>query len=138
MFVSFDIVQRWLRCSGYQVKYVRNITDIDDKIIRRAVQSGKRMSEVTSFYIDAMHADERALGVQTPDFEPRATDHVGDMLGIIQRLETNGLAYKSEDGDVNYARSEEHTYELQSLMRISYAVFCLKKTKKNYIQIQKN
>src|SRR3546814_322352 len=61
------------------------------------------MSEVTSFYIDAMHADERALGVQTPDFEPRATDHVGDMLGIIQRLETNGLAYKSEDGDVNYA-----------------------------------
>ncbi|HEY9572993.1 MAG TPA: cysteine--tRNA ligase [Pusillimonas sp.] len=103
MLVSFDIVQRWLRCSGYQVKYVRNITDIDDKIIRRAVQSGKRMSEVTSFYIDAMHADERALGVQTPDFEPRATDHVGDMLGIIQRLETNGLAYKSEDGDVNYA-----------------------------------
>src|SRR3546814_16559288 len=104
----------------------------------------KRRSEVTSFYIDAMHADERALGVQTPDFEPRATDHVGDMLGIIQRLETNGLAYKSEDGDVNYAvrdfpgygklsgkRSEEHTSELQSLMRISYAVFCLKKKNKN-------
>src|SRR3546814_19208490 len=61
------------------------------------------MSEVTSFYIDAMHADERALGVQTPDFEPRATDHVGAMLSILQRLETNGLAYKSEDGDVNYA-----------------------------------
>lgn len=103
MLVSFDVVQRWLRESGYKVRYVRNITDIDDKIIRRAVQSGRRMSEVTSFYIDAMHADERALGVAAPDFEPRATDHVGDMLGIIKRLEDKGLAYQSEDGDVNYA-----------------------------------
>ncbi len=103
MLVSFDVVQRWLRESGYKVKYVRNITDIDDKIIRRAVQSGRRMSEVTSFYIDAMHADERALGVAAPDFEPRATDHVGDMLGIIKHLEDKGLAYQSEDGDVNYA-----------------------------------
>jgi cysteinyl-tRNA synthetase len=103
MLVSFDVVQRWLRHSGYQVRYVRNITDIDDKIIRRAVESGRKMSEVTSFYIDAMHADERALGVQPPDFEPRATAHVGDMLGIIKRLEEKGLAYQSEDGDVNYA-----------------------------------
>lgn len=103
MLVSFDVVQRWLRCSGYQVRYVRNITDIDDKIIRRAVQSGRRMSEVTSFYIEAMHADEHALGVAAPDFEPRATQHVGDMLGIIKQLEENGLAYQSEDGDVNYA-----------------------------------
>lgn len=103
MLVSFDVVQRWLRESGYKVKYVRNITDIDDKIIRRAVQSGRRMSEVTSFYIDAMHADERALGVAAPDFEPRATDHVGDMLGIIKQLEDKGLAYQTEDGDVNYA-----------------------------------
>src|SRR3546814_795754 len=103
MLVSFDIVQRWLRASGYQVKYVRNITDIDDKIIRRAVQNGQRMSEVTSFFIDAMHADERALGVASPDFEPRATEHVGEMLGIIKCLEQNGLAYQSDDGDVNYA-----------------------------------
>ncbi len=103
MLVSFDVVQRWLRASGYKVKYVRNITDIDDKIIRRAVQSGRRLNEVTSFYISAMHADERALGVASPDFEPRATDHVGEMLGIIKRLEDNGLAYRSEDGDVNYA-----------------------------------
>lgn len=106
MLVSFDVVQRWLRASGYKVKYVRNITDIDDKIIRRAVQSGRRMSEVTSFYIDAMHADERALGVASPDFEPRATDHVGEMLGIIKLLEDKGLAYASEDGDVNYAVRE--------------------------------
>ncbi|HWK69451.1 MAG TPA: cysteine--tRNA ligase [Burkholderiaceae bacterium] len=103
MLVSFDVVQRWLRHSGYQVRYVRNITDIDDKIIRRAVESGRKMGEVTSFYIDAMHADERALGVQPPDVEPRATAYVGDMLGIIKRLEDNGLAYQSEDGDVNYA-----------------------------------
>ncbi|MYN13386.1 cysteine--tRNA ligase [Pusillimonas sp. TS35] len=103
MLVSFDVVQRWLRASGYDVRYVRNITDIDDKIIRKAVQTGQRMSQVTTFYIDAMHADERALGVQTPDYEPRATEHVGDMLGIISLLEQNGLAYRSDDGDVNYA-----------------------------------
>ncbi len=103
MLVSFDVVQRWLRASGYRVSYVRNITDIDDKIIRRAVETGKRMHEVTSFFIDAMHADEKALDVETPDFEPRATQHVGEMLDIIGRLEAKGLAYRSEDGDVNYA-----------------------------------
>lgn len=103
MLVSFDVVQRWLRASGYKVNYVRNITDIDDKIIRRAVQSGRRLNEVTSFFIDAMHADERALGVDAPDAEPLATEHVGEMLGIIKRLEDNGLAYQSEDGDVNFA-----------------------------------
>src|SRR5690606_37186418 len=106
MLVSFDVVQRWLRCSGYQVDYVRNITDIDDKIIRRAVQSGRRMNDVTSFYIDAMHADEQALGVAAPDAEPRATDHVGEMLGFIKLLEDQGLAYQSTDGDVNYAVRE--------------------------------
>ncbi|HRL22557.1 cysteine--tRNA ligase [Alcaligenes sp. SDU_A2] len=103
MLVSFDVVQRWLRASGYQVSYVRNITDIDDKIIRRAVERNQRMSEVTDFYIAAMHADEKALGVQSPDSEPRATQHVPDMLGIIGKLQENGLAYQSEDGDVNYA-----------------------------------
>ena len=103
MLVSFDVIQRWLRQSGYQVNYVRNITDIDDKIIRRAVESNRRMREVTDFYIAAMHADERALGVQTPDAEPRATEHVGDMIGIIRKLEENGLAYQGGDGDVNYA-----------------------------------
>lgn len=103
MLVGFDVVQRWLRVSGYQVQYVRNITDIDDKIIRRAVQSGRRMHEVTSFFIDAMHADERALGVQPPDIEPRATQYVGEMLDFIGMLEGKGLAYRSSDGDVNYA-----------------------------------
>jgi len=103
MLVSFDVIQRWLRASGYRVSYVRNITDIDDKIIRRAVQNQQRMHEVTEFFIDAMHADERALNVQMPDMEPRATQHVGKMLDIIGRLETKGLAYRADNGDVNYA-----------------------------------
>jgi len=87
MLVSFDVVQRWLRCEGYQVTYVRNITDIDDKIIKRAVESNRRIGEVTEFFIDAMHADEHALGVQAPDHQPRATEYVGDMLDIIGKLE---------------------------------------------------
>ena len=103
MLVSFDVVQRWLRASGLAVDYVRNITDIEDKIIRRAVETGRRIGEVTEFYIDAMHADERALGVQKPDREPRATQYVGDMLDIIGKLEQKGLAYQADDGDVNYA-----------------------------------
>ncbi|SAI59473.1 cysteinyl-tRNA synthetase [Bordetella ansorpii] len=103
MLVAFDVVQRWLRASGYRVNYVRNITDIDDKIIRRAVETHRRIGEVTEFYIDAMHADERALGVQTPDNEPRATEYVGEMLDIIGRLQEKGLAYQADDGDVNYA-----------------------------------
>lgn len=103
MLVSFDVIQRWLRELGYKVNYVRNITDIDDKIIRRAVETKRLMREVTDFYIAAMHADERALGVQSPNAEPRATEHVGEMIGIIRKLEENGLAYQSSDGDVNFA-----------------------------------
>ena len=103
MLVAFDVVQRWLRESGYEVNYVRNITDIDDKIIRRAVETGRRLGEVTSFYIDAMHADETALGVARPDHEPLATEHIGAMLNIIGKLESRGLAYRADDGDVNYA-----------------------------------
>lgn len=103
LLVSFDVVQRWLRLSGYQVRYVRNITDIDDKIIRRAVQTGQKISDVTAFFIDAMHADEQALNVQLPDDEPRATGYVSEMLDIIKRLEDKGLAYQAEDADVNYA-----------------------------------
>ena len=103
MLVSFDMVQRWLRTSGFQVTYVRNITDIDDKIIRRAVEQGKRLSDVTEFFIEAMHQDEKALGVQPPDAEPRATQHVGRMLDIIGLLERKGLAYRAASGDVNYA-----------------------------------
>lgn len=103
MLVGFDVVQRWLKTSGYGVEYVRNITDIDDKIIRRAVETNRPLSEVTQFYIAAMHADEKALGVESPSAEPRATEHVGRMLDIIGMLEEKGLAYRAADGDVNYA-----------------------------------
>lgn len=103
MLVSFDVIARWLRASGYKVNFVRNITDIDDKIIKRAIQTDQKISDVTRFFIQAMHADEAALGVQAPDHQPQATDHVGGMLDIIKRLETRGLAYQSPDGDVNFA-----------------------------------
>lgn len=103
MLVSFDVVQRWLRQSGYEVDYVRNITDIDDKIINKAVSLNQPLHAVTSFYTDAMHADERALNVQPPDREPRATMHIPGMLQIIKDLQDKDLAYQTPDGDVNYA-----------------------------------
>jgi cysteinyl-tRNA synthetase len=101
--VVFDLVQRWLRAQGFEVTYVRNITDIDDKIIRRAVENNETIGELTGRFIAAMNEDAAALGVQRPDHEPRATDHVPQMLGLIGRLERNGLAYKAVDGDVNYS-----------------------------------
>jgi cysteinyl-tRNA synthetase len=101
--VVFDMVQRWLRTAGYEVTYVRNITDIDDKIIRRAVENGESISQLTQRFITAMDQDAEALGVQKPDHEPRATNYVPHMLRLIEKLETNGLAYKATDGDVNYS-----------------------------------
>ena len=101
--VVFDIVQRWLRASGYRLTYVRNITDIDDKIIRRAVENGETIAQLTHRFIEAMHEDADALGVERPDHEPRATQYVPQMLGLIDLLEKNGLAYRAADGDVNYA-----------------------------------
>lgn len=101
--VVFDIVQRWLRMLGFQVTYVRNITDIDDKIIRRALENGESIKALTDRFIAAMHEDADALGVARPDLEPRATDHIPQMLGMIEKLEANGYAYRAKDGDVNYA-----------------------------------
>jgi cysteinyl-tRNA synthetase len=101
--VVFDIVQRWLRTLGYDVTYVRNITDIDDKIIRRAVENGEPIKALTQRFTDAMHEDADALGVARPDLEPRATDFIPQMLGMIGMLEKNGYAYQGKDGDVNYA-----------------------------------
>ncbi len=101
--VVFDVVQRWLRASGYDVTYVRNITDIDDKIIRRAVENGETIAALTQRFIDAMHEDADALGVQRPDHEPRATQYVPQMLDLVGLLERNGLAYRATDGDVNFA-----------------------------------
>ena len=101
--VAFDVVQRWLRASGLRVTYVRNITDIEDKIIRRAVENGETIRALTQRMIDEMYRDFDALGIQRPDFDPRATDHVPGMLRIVGQLQEKGLAYTSEGGDVNYA-----------------------------------
>ncbi len=101
--VVFDMVYRWLMASGYEVTFVRNITDIDDKIIKRAAENGESIHALTQRFIDAMHQDERALGVLPPNHEPRATQYVPQMLQMIAQLEKNGLAYRAADGDVNYA-----------------------------------
>ncbi len=103
VFVVFDMVTRWLRASGYQVEYVRNITDIDDKIIKRAAENGETPAALTERFIQAMHEDERALGVLPPDHEPRATRYVAQMLALIAQLEKNGLAYPAPNGDVYYS-----------------------------------
>ncbi len=103
VFVVFDMVTRWLRASAYQVEYVRNITDIDDKIIKRAAENGEKPAALTERFIQAMHEDEQALGVLPPDHEPRATQYVAQMLAMIGQLEKNGLAYPAPNGDVYYS-----------------------------------
>jgi cysteinyl-tRNA synthetase len=103
MLVVFDVVQRWLRASGYRVTYVRNITDIDDKIIRRALENGESIGELTARFIRGIDEDAAALGVQKPDHEPRATQYVPKMVDMIGRLEEKKLAYRSASGDVNFA-----------------------------------
>jgi cysteinyl-tRNA synthetase len=103
LFLAFDVVQRWLRTRGYRVTYVRNITDVDDKIIRRALQTGETIAEVTERNIAAMHADFDALGMARPDIEPRATQYIAQMLDLIGTLEREGLAYQADDGDVDFA-----------------------------------
>jgi len=101
--VAFDVVQRWLKSSGYQVNYVRNVTDIDDKIIKRALENGETIRALTDRMVDALHQDADALGIERPTHEPRATDYVSSMLKLIGQLQDKGLAYQSGDGDVNFA-----------------------------------
>jgi cysteinyl-tRNA synthetase len=101
--VAFDVVQRWLKRSGYQVTYVRNVTDIDDKIIRRASENGESIRALTNRMMDALHQDADALGIERPTLEPRATDFVQPMLKLIGQLEDKGLAYRAPSGDVNFA-----------------------------------
>ncbi|RDD92291.1 cysteine--tRNA ligase [Acidovorax sp. BoFeN1] len=103
MMMAFDVVQRWLKSSGYRVTYVRNITDIDDKIIKRALERGITIRQLTDEMIAAMHADIGALGIEPPALEPRATEYVPQMLSLIGQLEGKGLAYRSPHGDVNYS-----------------------------------
>ncbi|OGA13026.1 MAG: cysteine--tRNA ligase [Betaproteobacteria bacterium RIFCSPHIGHO2_12_FULL_69_13] len=101
--VVFDVVRRWLRASGLRVTYVRNITDIDDKIIRRALENREPVGELSARFIRYMDEDAAALGVEKPDHEPRATEYVPRMLELIGRLEQVSLAYRSASGDVNFA-----------------------------------
>jgi cysteinyl-tRNA synthetase len=101
--MAFDVVCRWLETLGYDVDYVRNITDIDDKIIKRAVERNIPIRQLTSEMTEAMHQDVAALGIRPPTHEPRATDYVPQMLDMIGALERNGLAYRSSNGDMNYA-----------------------------------
>ncbi|MBE2242723.1 MAG: cysteine--tRNA ligase [Burkholderiaceae bacterium] len=101
--IAFDVIARWLRTLGYRVTYVRNITDVDDKIIRRALERGIPIRELTTEMTQAMHEDMAALGIEPPTHEPRATEHIGGMLDLIGKLESRGLAYRAADGDVNFA-----------------------------------
>ena len=107
MMMAFDTVQRWLKASGYEVIFVRNITDIDDKIIKRAVERGISLRALTDEMVAAMHHDLGALGLEPPTHEPRATEYVPQMTAMISRLMDKGLAYQAssgeEAGDVNFA-----------------------------------
>ena len=108
--VIFDVINRWLRQSGYSVQYVRNITDIDDKIIAKAAEQKITIEELTEKFIIEMNKDADALGVLKPDFEPKATNHIGDIINMIQKLIDKGFAYVGENNDVYYSVSEFKDY----------------------------
>ncbi len=108
--VVFDVIVRHLRSLGYEVTYVRNITDIDDKIIRRAQEKGESIQALTDRYIAAMHEDADALGVLRPDFEPRATESMDEILAMIGKLLEKGYAYQGENGDIYYSVSRFEHY----------------------------
>jgi cysteinyl-tRNA synthetase len=101
--LAFDVVQRWLRACGLQVTYVRNVTDIDDKIIRRALENKESIRALTDRMVEALHQDADALGIERPTHEPRATEFVPQMVNLIALLEQKGLAYRASNGDVNYS-----------------------------------
>jgi len=101
--VVFDAVQRWLRASSYDLTYARNITDIDDKIIRRAAQNGESIDALSARFISAMNEDASALGVERPDYEPRATEYIPEMVHMISTLIDKEYAYQAQNGDVYYS-----------------------------------
>jgi cysteinyl-tRNA synthetase len=103
MLVAFDLVQRYLRSLGYQVTYVRNVTDIDDKIIERAAANGENWADLARRFTVAMHEDCATLGLQNPDLEPRATEFIGPIIAMIQTLIDKGFAYAADNGDVMYS-----------------------------------
>jgi cysteinyl-tRNA synthetase len=108
--VVFDVVYRYLKARGYEVTYIRNITDIDDKIINRANENGEPFGDLTGRFIQAMHEDSEALGILPPDDEPRATAHMDEILAMIQALIERGHAYAADNGDVYYSVSSFDGY----------------------------
>ena len=108
--IIFDVINRWLRQSGYSVQYVRNITDIDDKIIAKAAEQKITIEELTEKFIIEMNKDADALGILKPDLEPKATNHIGDIINMIQKLIDKGFAYIGENNDVYYSVSEFKDY----------------------------
>jgi len=116
--VVFDVVYRYLKSLGLEVTYIRNITDIDDKIIRRAAENGEDIRALTDRFIAAMHEDAAALGVQPPSAEPRATEHIDGMLAMIATLIERGYAYAADNGDVYYAVARFDNYGQLSGKRI--------------------
>ena len=103
MLVAFDVIVRHLRAKGFEVTYVRNITDIDDKILARAAENKEVFSELTARFIESMHEDEKALSVLPPDSEPRATEYIPSMISMISTLVQKDFAYKAENGDVYFS-----------------------------------
>jgi cysteinyl-tRNA synthetase len=110
MLLVFDVISRYLRYRGYQLTYVRNITDIDDKIIRRAAENNETIGALTRRFIDAMHEDEAQLGLARPDEEPRATEYVPQIIAMVEQLLARGYAYRADNGDVLYAVSRFADY----------------------------
>lgn len=102
MLTTFDMIARYFRLTGYNVTFVQNITDIDDKIIARANENGESIDDLTARFIQYMHEDLRALNVSPPDIEPRATEYIPEMIDFIQTLMDKGHAYQSDSGDVLY------------------------------------
>ena len=113
-FVSFDVVARYLRYLGYSLKYVRNITDIEDKIIKRAAENGEDFTDLTARMIAEMHTDFAALGILPPDAEPRATHHIAEIIEIVQRLIDRNHAYVAVNGDVMFSVESDADYGLLS------------------------
>ena len=103
MLVAFDVIVRYLRARGFDVTYVRNITDIDDKILQRATENQELFSDLTARFIDAMHEDEKALAILPPDQEPRATGHIEEIISMIEILIDKEFAYSAENGDVYFS-----------------------------------
>lgn len=118
MLMAFDVVTRYLRYRGFDVTYVRNITDIDDKILNRSREEGELFSDLTARFIKAMHEDERALGILPPDLEPRATEHIDQIITMIQTLMDKDYAYKAVNGDVYFAVTHFPEYGKLSKKRL--------------------